>query len=345
MGLELASPGGHTRIMRRCLLILLLAIGLAPGTWLRTPSPAPNHVQTLAIAVAPLGAGCCQVGVFHLAGAWQLTSPNDDFGGYSALLRLRPGRFFALSDKGNFLDFPAPGRSGRAVLGSFLPHALGRKADRDIEAATFDSASRRLWLALERRNAIERYGAGLAKRTQRQPPEMRDWPTNTGPEAMVRLADGRFIVLSEAYAGTSRDALHPALLFARDPTIPQAALHFTFAGAPDYRPTDIAQLPDGRLLVLMRRLLWPFPARFAGKIILADPDDISAGGRWHGTEVADLAAPLPVDNFEAMTIAPLDNGRLALWLMSDNNDAITQHTLLWRLEFSASDLPGPPARK
>ena len=84
----------------------------------------------------------------------------------------------------------------------------------------------------------------LALEALRQPDEMRGWPQNTGPEAMVRLADGRFVILSESYAGWEDGSGHPALLFAQDPAAVQRAVRFRFAGAAGYRPTDMAQKAD-----------------------------------------------------------------------------------------------------
>jgi hypothetical protein len=155
----------------------------------------------------------------------------------------------------------------------------------------------------------------------------------------VRLADGRFVVLSEGNVSWTGNGGHPALLFPDDPAAGAKPQAFTFAGPPGYRPTDMAQLPDGRVLVLMRRLLWPFPMRFAGCLVLADPAGIAAGRVWHGQELARLEAPLPVDNFEAMAITPAADGQLAVWLMSDANAAQFQRTLLWQLILDPAALP------
>jgi len=331
--------------MGRIVLILLLILGLAPGTWWRAPRAVPNHDQRVDVVGLDLPGGCCRLGPFRLAEAWQLTSPNDDFGGYSALLPAGGGRLLALSDKGFALDFAKPGSAAApARQWPLLGDAPARKQSRDIESATRDPATGRVWIALEGRNAVARFAPGMRLEALRQPDEMRSWPQNTGPEAMVRLADGRFVILSESYAGWEDGSGHPALLFAQDPDVPQRAVRFRFAGAAGYRPTDMAQLPDGRVLVLMRRLVWPMPARFAGKILLADPAAIRAGGVWPAIELADLSRPLPVDNFEALAIEPAQGpsasqGHVTVWLMSDNNDAATQRTLLWRLDLDPAALP------
>lgn len=316
----------------------MLALALAPGTWLRSPKPPVNREQ--ALALTPLVPGADQLGPFRVAGLWQLTSRNTLFGSYSALVEAVSGRLLAFSDRGDFLEFAPPGAAPGAMRIGAVPGNRGRyKAHRDVEAASRDSATGQIFLALEGSNVVARHAPDLALEALRAVPEMRDWGGNTGPEAMVRLSDGRFIVLCECRTGWLASGAHPGLLFARDPTETQAAVRFTFAGPDGYRPTDMALLPDGRVLVLARRLVWPMPARFQAKLLLADPDAIVPGGTWRAVELADLSAPLPVDNFEALTISAGANGALSAWLLSDDNQAISQRSLLWKLDFSLADLP------
>jgi hypothetical protein len=106
-----------------------------------------------------------------------------------------------------------------------------------------------------------------------------------------------------------------------------------------FSPTDAAQLPDGRILVLMRRAVWPMPARFAGRIALFDPADIAAGRTVRAQTVAMLSSLLPVDNFEGIAIEPRGDGKVTVWLISDDNGAAAQRTLLWKLVLDPTDLP------
>ena len=324
-----------------CLLLILLVTPL----WLRSALPQPSDVQQIRVERLNVPLMQRRLGPFRLAGAWRLTSRNSSFGGYSALIRPQPGRLFAISDGGYLLDFAAPtdatslGGPQSARMAPALAVAGLRKAGRDVEAASWDPLSQQMWLALEGRNAVVRQGIDMVPRGLRVIPEWAEWSGNTGPEAMTRLRDGRFIALCECYSGWTDQTGHPGFIFASDPTLGVAATRFTFAGAPGYRPTDVAQLPDGRLLVLMRRLRWPAPARFATKLMLADPAAIRSGGVLVATELADLSAPLPVDNFEALAIEPQPGGGLTAWLMSDDNAAVSQRTLLWRLDFRIGDLP------
>ncbi len=331
-------PPRRTRFKQ--VLAVAVAMGLGFATWLRGPLPKSNHA--LALSLTPLGlpGAPLQLGPFQLTGAWQVSSPNDDFGGYSALVRPVPGRLLALSDRGYYLDFAQPGAPVGAVrIGPVLNDKALLKKNRDVESAAWDPASQQLWLGLEGRNAVIRQHLDMRPVALRVIPEWSGWGSNTGPEALVRLHDGRFVALCECFTGWFESEAHPAFIYSGDPSAGSTGQAFSFEGSAGYRPTDMAELPDGRVLIVMRRLLWPAPARFAAKLMLADPAQIVPGKPWHAVELADLSAPLPIDNFEALAIEPHSDGRITAWLMSDDNEAVSQRTLLWRLDFGIGDLP------
>lgn len=325
----------------RFALGLLVAIGLSPGTFIRTVPPPPDPGAGLLVEPLTAAPLCCNAGPFHLVGAWRLTSAHPAFGGYSALAQSAPGRFIALSDRGYFAEFPRPdGPSGPVRFGPLFDETVRFKDNRDIEAASRDPVSGRLWLAQEGRNAIERKSPDLQREAFREIPEMGDWPHNSGPEALARLRDGRFVVLREG--STTRwtsSGIHPALVFDHDPTDRGAvARPFTFIGVEDYQPTAMAQLPDGRVLIVVRRLTWPMPPRFAIRILIADPAQIVPGGTWRARELAELLPPWPVDNYEGLVIERQDDGRLVAWLISDENGTATQRVLLLKVEIDENRL-------
>ena len=314
-------------------------LALLAGVWWRGTVPPPSREQRLELTQLPSVPGCCAAGPFRLLGAWQLSSPHQHFGGYSALLQPSAGRLLAFSDRGYFMEFSEPGTTPEPVrFGPMLDDAARLKDNRDIESASRDPATGRIWIALEGRDAFARHGPALHRELFREVPEMRLWPQNSGPEAMVRLADGRFVALCECNPDWSQGGLHPALLFASDPLTDTAAAPFIFAGIDGYRPTDMAQLPDGRVLILVRRLVWPVPARFAVKILIADPAEIVPGKVWQAREVADLSAPWPVDNYEGLAIERQLDGQLIAWIISDENAAATQRVLLLKLRIDESRL-------
>lgn len=329
--------------MRRALAGLLLIAALAPGTWFYETGRPWNG--TVAIRFTPLtlpspAVQAGYLGAFRLEGAWTLTSPYSLFGGYSALLPLPDGRLMAISDSARRFTFSPPGVApSLPESGEVIPDSGRSKFGRDIEAATHDPVSGVIWTAREYANAISRHDAAFARIATVHPGAMRDWGLNSGPEAMVRLGDGRFLVLAEEFTGPFEPRRHAALLFPGDPVRGGEPLRFTFAGSPEFSPVDMAQLPDGRVLILMRRLVWPFPLHFAGRIMIANPADIRPGRTWQATEVVKLASVLPVDNFEGLAIAPHKDGTVTVWLISDDNAAVTQRTLLWQLTVDPARLP------
>jgi hypothetical protein len=339
-------------VFARGLLVLLLIFGLLPPICHYEPRRPWNGSQALTFTPLTLPSRrtiARELGPFELAGAWQMTSPRSNFGGYSALIARPDGRLLAISDFAFWLAFSPPSTPAKPpARGVFALPAEKSKQDRDFEAATSDPATGAVWTAREGINAITRFSPTLRTEATVRPAAMADWADwaeNAGPEAMVRLADGRFILLAEGFDGLFEDSRHNAVLFGGDPLRGGKATRFAFAGAPGYSVTDMAQLPDGRVLILMRRLVWPFPLRFSGRIFLADPTTIRAGAVWRGIQLARLDPPLPVDNFEGIAIVPRDDGRVTIWLISDANSAATQRTLLWKLVADPAKLskPGPVA--
>lgn len=327
--------------MARRLAILLVLLGLSPGLlWRATPVPE-TFDQSVVLRRLALPAQCCRVGPLMIDQAWHVTSRNNHLGGYSALLAAGSGRLLALSDNGLLLDLPEPGREGQfpARIAAAVNVKPRRKGCCDIESATADPRSGRLWLGFEGSNAIQRRSGALSLEGEVRPAAMQGWSGNQGAEAMVRLADGRFIVLGEAFSSALFGRQHPAMLFPADPLGGATPITFRFAGHPGYRPTDIAALPDGRVLIVMRKLLWPFPIRFGARLMLADPNAIRAGRDWVAIDLGEIAAPLPVENYEGLALEPQADGTVIGWLISDDNSAALQRTLLLRLRIDPAKLP------
>jgi hypothetical protein len=223
-------------------------------------------------------------------------------------------------------------RVGSAQFGDvgLGPRTGQKKSDRDVESLASDPATGRIWLGFERSNAIWRYDASL-ERTARfaHPPAMRDWPINGGAESMVRLRDGRFIVISES-ARPKGGKGRIALMFAGDPTeAPASGFRFAYVPPAGFDPSDMAELPDGRLLVLNRRL--SVPALFTTKLTLVDPRAIRPGAAVAGREIAHFVRPLLHDNFEALAVTR-EGGETILWIASDDNQEVWEQSLLLKFK-------------
>ncbi len=335
--------------MRRLAAILLLIAALAPVLWLRTPVDEPKGKTELRYKIlAPSQVDASKLGPFKLEKAWWIEERKGKYGGFSALVAKGGGRLLAVSDGGVTLEFSAPDAPARSrPVGGTVFRGVGSKYSRDVEAAASDLQTGKVWLAFEFRNMIMRLdnrGGRLVRDKEAQPPAMRDWGNNSGPESLVRLGDGGFLALREGFTGLFERRRHAAVLFAADPVEqPGAVRKFTFVGPRGYSPTDLAPLPDGRVLVLLRRIVWPFPPRFGGAIAIGDPRTIRTGREWRVHTLATWQGGVPVDNFEGMAIEPGGADRagdpLTVWLISDDNRADLQRTVLWKLRLDPANLP------
>ncbi|MFZ9395194.1 MAG: esterase-like activity of phytase family protein [Erythrobacter sp.] len=316
----------------RLLLVALLALGLAPGTWWRSPIPPPAFDGQLEVAelIDPPGFS----GLLELTGAWQLDHANPFFGGFSALTWMGGAHFLAGSDRALLLHFTVPGAS--PARASMQPLAASEaRATEDLEAIARDRTTGQMWFAFERENLVERHDPG-GRILDVAPTAMSGWPSNGGAETLAKLADGRFLVIRESRSDTGGNA-HPALLFDADPVTGGEPMAFAVATPADYRPVDAAQLPDGRAIILLRRLVSVWPAQFATALLVADPAQIEAGGIWSGKVVTRIGGPGLADNFEGLAVVPRGpSGAAELYLVSDNNFSPMQRTILLRIAWPAT---------
>jgi hypothetical protein len=321
------------RVLLLLLVLVLLATFVPPGTRGPVePLPRVSQVRFSPVAIDDSDPGRRRLGRLAWLGGWRLTSNNRRFGGISAM-HVEAGEVTAFSDSGWLFRFALPRRGdvSRARIGP-LPAGPGgkeRKSDRDIESAFVGGGS--AWLGFERSNAVWRYALPGWRVTQwAAPPAMRRWPANRGAEAMVALADGRFILFAE---GKGSSAASEALLFDGDPSRPGTrAVRMRYAKPRGYRTTDAALLPDGRILVHNRRVA--FLEGVSAKLSLVDISRAGAGAVLRGVELADFHRPINVDNMEALSVTR-EGRRTIVWIASDDNYSPLQQTLL--LKFALDD--------
>jgi hypothetical protein len=319
----------------RLFAVCLLALALAPGLWVRSEAHWPRSAGPSTLRFERLAASTPETwpAELKLVGAWRLTSESHRFGGYSALLADEDGTLTAISDLGRTLRMGRPDRPG-APAPRFGRVRRPNPAywNEDIESATADPKSGRRWYGYENINEIRRFERGESGDSRGiSPPAMRHWSANGGAEAMARLPDGRFVVLAEDAPWLSAGG-HAGLLFPSDPVDGAKPLEFTFRPPIGYDPSDMAALPDGRVVILLRIVDPLAPPFFRAMLAVADPADIAAGKDWPWRKLADLAGPVPRDNYEGLAIAPDPDGA-TLWVISDDNFARLQRTLLLELHW------------
>lgn len=312
----------------RLAALLLIGAALAPGTWLRSEYANRPSAE---VTITPLAAERTAHGGFTVESLWQLEGEALSFGGYSAMGLLSGGTIRLFSDKGWVLTFPRPdGEGGESASSTGMtvrrlyPTGIPLIDLLDIESVTYFRGGHLFWVGYENRHTIYRYDVAGEPEAFLEPEFARNWSSNGGIEAMVRMADGRFVILRELGG--------EGYIFDGDPVEGAEAMRFPVNFPQNYSPTDMAQLPDGRVLIVLRRVAFANPV-FEAMIAIADPAEISADTPWQVTPLVQLEDLVPRENYEAIAVEPRDDGAVSVWLASDDNLSAFQRSLLVKLRF------------
>lgn len=280
-----------------------------------------------------------QLGPFGLQQAWLLKAADHRFGGYSALVP-QAGGLLAISDRNRTLSIPSSLKPG-AFLSAMANLVVLHRPDGstriafDTESAVRDPSDGSLWIGLEDDWRVARLDPRTSTTSMIPVNETRDWPRNGGAEAMARLPDGRWVMLCES-CGTGRGGLHLGLLFKGHPGLSMAR-KFGFTVPAGFDPVDAVPLPDGRLLVLVRRFGLA-PAGFSARIVMADLAQLDPRRPLPTVELARIEGAGLRENWEGMALTP-DKDGLALWLVTDANASTFQQTRLLKLAVDLAKIP------
>jgi hypothetical protein len=329
------NQGIKSRARRLLFLVVLFGclttISPAPPD---RPPPGPGWARLVAsqIHLDPLDPSRRRVGALVFRRGWHLTSIDSRFGGLSAM-HVDRGRVVALSDTGVVISFALPATTGSVGPVRFIP-LMGpgprvRKSNRDTEALVV--SGRQAWVGFENHNMIWRYDSTSWKpQASARPHALRNWKYNSGAESLVGLSGGRFLALGE---GVAASGFSHMTLFLGDPaSAGTPSVNLRYRHLEGFRPTDAALLPGNRLLVLNRRA--SLLGGIVVKLAIIDLGKLNRGAVLDPIEIAHLAAPLAVDNMEALSVAR-ESGRIVVRIASDDNFIALQRTLL--LEFWLDD--------
>lgn len=309
--------------------LLALAVLLVAGGSTLPPTVDGAAIIAQPVRLYPGDPARVRLGELTYLGGWVLISADRRFGGLSSLTADQDG-LLAVSDKGALFRIMPRGNGspvghGVGILPDGPASGFGH-ADRDSESSVRGPGGE-FWVGYEGANEIWRYDATVGRATGHiAPADMAHWPRNGGPEAMARLADGRFLVFSENGEGAS-PGCYAGLIFPDDPVNSGTTEHFCYRPPAGYVITDVSALPDGRLLALNRRYT-PLDG-VSAVLTIIDERAIRANATLEGREIARLAPPLTIDNMEALAVTQ-ESGRMILWIASDDNFSSAQRTLLLR---------------
>lgn len=275
-----------------------------------------------------------RLGPLEFRGGLALRALDDSFGGLSGLEISDGGdRLTAVSDKGSWftatLSYDAAGRLDGIAEGAITP-MLGLDGDPilgtrkgDAESLRYDGHGGYL-VGFEQQHRLWRYPAASslddAMPTEiSMPPSLRHAPNNGGLEAVASLPDGRIVAVTEEFR---RDAGHVFGWVVDDGTFKT----FHYPVDEDFRPTDMAALPEGRMLVLERRYVPPLDLSVRLRTFRIESLDESRIPRPR--LLAELSWPLNIDNFEGLAVRTDAEGKTLVYLLSDDNFNLMQRTLL-----------------
>lgn len=263
----------------------------------------------------------------QLAGGWELSSEDPNFGGLSGLAAAE-GNLLAVSDAGAWVALGViEGKPVSATI-AYMTGTDGRflsgKAENDAEGLVWRDGL--AFVSYERDFRIEGFdlagcaAAARAVRVAALPGEHagKTIDTNSGPEALALTPDGALLF---AYEGVS------------DSTSPIGEVHADgtarWTGRLSANPKgfalvgmDVIRLPSGedREISLYRAF---DPLRGARSVLVWGPGE---------NQRLTLSRPVLTDNFEGLAAEVLETGDLRLWIVSDNNFNKVQRTLLYAFD-------------
>jgi len=283
------------------------------------------------------------VGKLHYLGGLKITSPKSHFGGISSFVISPDGqRILGISDSSQWLVADMVYSSDnnlvdiknarmaplKNIAGQEKNSALDAEAITAVDGAgyvvSFESPHT---LRYFQANHTFDYYSLFSAHAQNVSfaPELPDTyaslPDNLGIEALTTLPDGRMLAFSENTLTDGNDTHAQGWLIGHG-----KVQSLKYQTSPSYKPTDMATLPDGDVLVLERH--FSLAKGMAARLTRLPSNAIKVGTSIKGEIIADLAFPFNLDNMEALAVRQNEAGETIIYIMSDNNYNRLQRNLL-----------------
>ncbi|MEQ8283654.1 MAG: esterase-like activity of phytase family protein [Parvibaculum sp.] len=331
-------------------------------------SPAQAQSERIDLKTSPLvwnpeDRSETRTGKLEWAGGIEIRSPKPEFGGWSGLAVNPDGTvLLAVSDEGHWFSammlYDEQGRLSGLAEGHMAPmlgldgQPIAGKMLGDAEGLVVDGADATLvgnaYVSFERAHRIWRYDLGadgfLARPTQLLTQRhFGRLNSNGGIESIELLppaaADGEPRILA-----ITEDTLDPRGNIKAFIADGHDISWFAVQPREPYKPTDMARLPNGDLLLLERR--FSMLAGVGMQMRLIRRDDIAAGEIVDGEILIDVGQRYSIDNMEGLAVREDKNGDLMIYMISDDNFNLLQRTLLlmFRLKNETSAAMAEPVR-
>jgi hypothetical protein len=305
-------------------------------------APIPEQWIGLEVTATPIALGVEQVGRLRFRGGLVLSSNVTAFGALSGFEVLDNNRALFLNDDAEWFEATLVLDGSGALTGfADVRYALMRDERGDLfsyEDNTADSEG--LTQLLDGRFAASFEGTQSVRifDMNRDGPfgpstfgprlaETRALPKNAGLEAIATMADGSLLVGAEG-SGLSSTPIWRVPLGATEPTPPL----IQFPLAPGYSLTALDRAPDGGFIALERFYAPIIGARAKIAYFPASALDSDADVIPDVQELATLAPPMAIDNFEGVATALMPDGTTRIYVVSDDNYNRRQRTILYAFD-------------
>lgn len=288
-------------------------------------------VQAEPVDLGPVDAVSRALTGVEFVSGWALDAPLASFGGLSGIDILPNGDLLAVSDAGALVRIPFDqttlATQGQATL-TYLRGADGEtltgKSEADAEGLHVEGGI--VFVSFERDHRVEAFAYERCGGNARAVPvaSMGSRPTglgrsiskNSGPEGLV-LQNGELLLGLETLVGGDG----PLGVATQDSDVSFAAVPWVKADGTPLVGLDAV----GGDLYSLHRAYNPLTRQNAIGIRVRGADGETR-------TLGFMAAPLTLDNFEAIAVLPLEDGRRRIFILSDDNFSETQRTLLYIFE-------------
>lgn len=333
----LLRPPGQPLLLWIAAMLLMVAPAFAG----KEAKLSPVALSSKVLQLDPDDPKRQRIGRLIWRGGIEITSSDSRFGGLSGLLVSADGaRLLAVSDKGRWLTaslrYDAEGRligiedGQMARLRGLDGDAISKGRLRDAESLA-ELADGSILVSFERKHRIWLYTSNEEPLSTRptawpKPKGLGDAPNNSGLEALVALAQGGLLALTENQKNGSGNVgylWHDG-----------AWSRLTYHSKADFKPTGASRLPGSDDLLVLERAAQTLSG-FRVRLVRLAASDIRSGAQLRGEELARWGRPLTIDNFEALATRRGPDGEILIYLLSDDNFSLFQRTLL--LMFALED--------
>ncbi|MBY0569197.1 MAG: esterase-like activity of phytase family protein [Hyphomonadaceae bacterium] len=326
----------------RAFIVSLLALVCACAPTAAEDVEVADQWTAVDVQSTPIELGAERVGRLTFRGGIVLDSDSHFFGGLSGMEVLENDRALFISDRGEWfegrLTFDDVGTLTGFVDVRTAPmrDARGRpfeiRDDGDSEALT-QMRDGRLAVSFEQVPRILIYdvnrdgpfGAALEGPPLAGADRL---PSNASLEALAVDGDGNFIVGAEGGGGATPVWVLP--LNAREPT----PARFAYRLGLGYSLTALDRGPNGGYFAL-ERFYAPIIGARARVMYWPETAFAEPGAIEGAEELALLAPPLVLDNFEAISAVRRADGGVRLYIASDDNQSQRQRTLIYAFDLES----------